>query len=591
MGDTTTDQREPLLRIDDLEISFGSASVVRGVDLSLNEGEILALVGESGSGKSMIGRSILGLLPTPGRVSRGRIRFAGHEITAPSSPEELRLLRGRSIGLIFQEPLSSLNPTMRIGEQMFEAMRLHTDLSEAQIRDRAIEMLRQVRLDRPETLLNRYPHEFSGGMRQRIMIASVMMLKPRLLIADEPTTALDAVVQREVLDIMEDVARASGTAVILISHDLAVVARYADRIAVMEKGDLVETGATRTVLARPAHDYTRRLLAAAQLGTPSPVSGRPGEALLKVDNLSVDFTEKTFLGLFGKRVHHAVRDVSLTVAPGQFVGLVGESGSGKSTIGRAICNLTPKAGGTVSFDGRDLDTCGAGEEQRLRRRIRVVFQDPFSSLNPRMRIGRIVREGLRHEPGLSAAERQKAAEDMLEAVGLSRDMAGRFPHALSGGQRQRVAIARALIAKPDLIIADEPVSALDVTIQAQILALLKRLQAEYGFACLFISHDLHIVEQLCARLYVLHKGRLVEEAPTPAIFAAPRHPYTRRLMSASPRLEQGDDGLQLAETELPEIGGAEADYYDATRPEDPYRLIDTGQGHRVALRSEERRAG
>ena len=580
------EQRANLLTIEDLEISFGRTPVVKGVTLGLVQGEVLALVGESGSGKSMIGRSILGLLPSPGRVSRGHIHFAGHEITAPESPEELRMLRGGSIGLIFQEPLSSLNPTMRIGEQMFEAMRLHTDLSEAQIRDRALDMLRQVRLDRPEALLNRYPHEFSGGMRQRIMIASVMMLKPRLLIADEPTTALDAVVQREVLDIMEDVARANGTAVILISHDLAVVARYADRIAVMEKGVLVESGATRGVLARPQHAYTRRLLDAAQLGVPSPVAGRSKEPLLRVENLSVDFSEKKLMGLFGETVHHAVRDVSLTVAPGEFVGLVGESGSGKSTIGRAICDLTPMAGGRIFFDGRCLGEMPVAEERQLRRRIRVVFQDPFSSLNPRMQIGRIVREGLRHDRTLTTAERQAAAEDMLEAVGLTRDMAGRYPHALSGGQRQRVAIARALIAKPDLIIADEPVSALDVTIQAQILALLKRLQADYGFACLFISHDLHIVEQLCARLYVLHKGRLMEEAATPDLFAAPRHPYTRRLLSASPRLERGEDGLQLADTALPEIDDPSVDYYDATRAEDPYRLIEAATGHRVAIRSE-----
>ncbi|WP_158970020.1 dipeptide ABC transporter ATP-binding protein [Chachezhania sediminis] len=575
-----------LLTVEDLDISFGSVSVVNGVNLTLKPGEVLALVGESGSGKSMIGRSIMGLLPKAGRVSRGRIRFDGHEITAPESAEELRLLRGRSIGLIFQEPLSSLNPSMRIGEQMFEAMRLHTDLTEAQIRDHALDMLRQVRLDRPETLLNRYPHEFSGGMRQRIMIASVMMLKPRLLIADEPTTALDAVVQREVLDIMQDVARASGTAVILISHDLAVVARYADRIAVMEKGNLVEGGDTGAVLARPQHPYTRRLLDAAQLGTPTPVAGRAGVPLLTVEGLSVDFTEKKLMGLFGRTVHHAVRDVSLTVAPGEFVGLVGESGSGKSTIGRAICDLTPMTAGRVVFDGQAFGELPAAGERRLRRRIRMVFQDPFSSLNPRMRIGQIVREGLRHDRSLTAAERQTAAHDMLEAVGLDRNMADRFPHALSGGQRQRVAIARALIAQPDLIIADEPVSALDVTIQAQILALLKRLQAEFGFACLFISHDLHIVEQLCARLYVLHKGRLMEEAATPDLFAAPRHPYTRRLLGASPRLEKGPEGLRLAEDPAPDLSDNAFEYYDATRVDDPYRLIEAGKGHRVAVRAE-----
>ncbi len=576
-----------LLAVENLEISFGPAAVVKGVNLTVKQGEVLALVGESGSGKSMIGRSILGLLPEPGRVTQGHIRFGSEEITSPTSPEALRKLRGRSIGLIFQEPLSSLNPTMRIGEQMFEAMRLHTDLSESQIRERALDMLRQVRLDRPETLLNHYPHEFSGGMRQRIMIASVMMLQPKLLIADEPTTALDAVVQREVLDIMEELARANGTAVILISHDLAVVARYADRIAVMEQGVLVESGFTQKVLTRPQHPYTQRLLEAAQLGVPAPVAGREGEPLLKIENLSVDFTEKGWLGLVGGKVHHAVRDVSLTVAPGEFVGLVGKSGSGKSTIGRAVCGLTPSVGGRVTFDGRELGSLSSAEERKLRQRIRVVFQDPFSSLNPRMRIGRIIREGLRHETSLSRAERQRAVEEMLEAVGLTREMANRFPHALSGGQRQRVAIARALIAKPDLIIADEPVSALDVTIQAQILSLLKRLQAEFGFACLFVSHDLHIVEQLCARLYVLHNGRLMESAATPDLFAAPRHPYTRLLLSASPRLQRSENGVMLAETELPQDDGDVTDYYDATRPDDPYHLVEAKAGHIVAVRARE----
>ncbi|WP_323779405.1 ABC transporter ATP-binding protein [Leisingera sp.] len=576
----------PVLSIEDLEICFGSAPVVKSVNLSVAPGEILALVGESGSGKSMIGRAILGLLPGGGRVSRGRVAFRGHEMTGALPPRELRRLRGKEIGLVFQEPLSSLNPNMRIGEQMCEAMREHTDLNPAQIRDRALEMLRQVRLDDAERLLNRYPHEFSGGMRQRIMIASVMMLKPALLIADEPTTALDAVVQKEVLDIMAEVARANGTAIILISHDLAVVAAYAARIAVMDKGCLVEAGSAAAVLCRPQHPYTRKLLAAAQLGAPEPVKGAAGAPLLSLEGLQVEFAERRFFGLLGERRTQAVQDVSLTVQPGEFVGLAGESGSGKSTIGRAIGKLVTKAAGRIVFDGHDLGGCSAAEERRLRQRIRFVFQDPFSSLNPRMRIGRIVAEGLRHDRSLSADERRARAEDMLEAVGLPRAMAGRFPHALSGGQRQRVAIARALISRPDLIIADEPVSALDVTVQAQILALLKSLQREYGFACLFISHDLHIVEQLCARLYVLHKGRIMEQGETGTLFAAPRHPYTRRLMSASPRLESGPGGLQLAQVGPADAAqDGESAFFDATGgSEAPYRLAEAAPGHFVALR-------
>ncbi|WP_278924084.1 MULTISPECIES: ABC transporter ATP-binding protein [Pseudophaeobacter] len=575
-----------VLTIQNLEISFGALAVVKGVDLSVAPGEILALVGESGSGKSMIGRAIMGLLPGGGRVSGGRITFRNQEVTGALPSTQMRRLRGKEIGLIFQEPLSSLNPNMRIGEQMCEAMRAHTDLSEDKIRERAHEMLRQVRLDNPEQLMNRYPHEFSGGMRQRIMIASVMMLKPALLIADEPTTALDAVVQREVLDIIAEVARANGTAVILISHDLAVVAAYAAQIAVMEKGVLVEAGSARAVLGCPQHAYTQKLLAAAQLGAPEPVKGASGPPLLSVEGLQVEFSDKQMFGLFGKTVNRAVKDVSLSVQPGEFVGLAGESGSGKSTIGRAIGKLAPMKVGRVTFDGIDLANCSAANERRLRQRIRFVFQDPFSSLNPRMRVGRIVAEGLRHDRGLSAAERQARAIDMLEAVGLPRTMAARFPHALSGGQRQRVAIARALISRPDLIIADEPVSALDVTIQAQILMLLKSLQREFGFACLFISHDLHIVEQLCARLYVLHKGRVMEQGETAQLFAAPRHPYTRRLMSASPRLEQDAEGLQLAQTQ-PVLGRHDSDttfYEDSGDNAGPYHLAETAPGHFVALR-------
>ncbi|MBK0329761.1 ABC transporter ATP-binding protein [Rhodobacteraceae bacterium F11138] len=580
-----TTRDDPILNIAGLKVSFGAAPVIHGADLTLHRGEIMALVGESGSGKSVLGRAILGLLPGGGRVSAGQIDFDGHDITAPDTPEELRRLRGRRIGMIFQEPLTSLNPNMRIGEQMAEAMRQHTDLGPRQIRDRAIDMLRQVRLKDPEALLNRFPHEFSGGMRQRIMIASVMMLKPALLIADEPTTALDAVVQREVLDIMADVARANGAAVLLISHDLAVVAAYASRVAVMEKGVLVETGATADVLRRPAHDYTRRLLASARLGQPAPVTGAAGTPLLTVEGLRVDFTESRLFGLLGRNVTHAVRGVSLDVRRGEFVGLVGESGSGKSTIGRAIARLAPKVAGRITFDGTDLDDCRGRAERRLRQRIRLVFQDPYSSLNPRMRIGRIVREGLRFDRDLSAAERRRRSLAMLDAVGIPAAMADRFPHALSGGQRQRVAIARALVSRPDLVIADEPVSALDVTIQAQILALLKQLQEEFGFACLFISHDLHIVEQLCARLVVLHRGRVMEQADTATLFARPRHPYTQRLMAASPRLEDGPEGLRLAKTAPPQAPepGSPA-FFDAQGTAAPYRLAEAAPGHFVALR-------
>lgn len=344
-----------ILEVQNLDISFGALNVVSDVSLTLAPGEILAIVGESGSGKSMLGRAIMGLLPNGGRVSNGSIEFRGQQVTADISPEDLRRLRGKEIGLIFQDPLSSLNPTMHIGDQMFEAMRQHTDLSDAQIRERALDMLRQVRLDKPEELLNRYPHEFSGGMRQRIMIASVMMLKPALLIADEPTTALDAVVQREVLDIMAEVARANDTDVILISHDLAVVATYAAQIAVMEKGVLVEVGRAQSVLQEPQHHYTQKLLNAAQLGAPNPVNGVAGDPLLLVDGLSVDFSQRRLFGLLGETVNHAVKNVSLTVQPGEFVGLVGESGSGKSTIGRAIGKLEKMTQGRVVFDGKDLN--------------------------------------------------------------------------------------------------------------------------------------------------------------------------------------------------------------------------------------------
>jgi peptide/nickel transport system ATP-binding protein len=531
----TQNLSKPLLAVDRLTIRVGSQfAAVDGISFDIAPGEILAVVGESGSGKTATGRAVIGLLP-PGLVlASGAIRFEGANL-AGLAPRELRHLRGPAIGMVFQEPMVSLNPALTIGRQMAEAQKLHTRLSDAEIRARSIAMLARVGIADPDACLAAFPHEFSGGMRQRIMLASVMLLKPKLLIADEPTTALDTLTQAEVLDLMVELTRENGTAVMLITHNLGLVARYADRAIVMRKGKIVEEGDARTLLAAPKHDYTRALVEALPRRGHAKPTRDGGEPLIRAENVTIDFGgRRRFFS--ASRAIRAVDGVDLAVHPGEAVALVGGSGSGKTTLGRAMLRLVDASGGRILFRGQDVTHLKGSALLPFRLACQIVFQDPYSSLDPRMRIGQVVGEPLRLVPGLDAAEKAQQVATMLDDVGLS-GFADRFPHQLSGGQRQRVAIARALIRRPAFVVADEPVSALDMTIQKQILTLFRTLQREYGFACLFVSHDLAAVEEIADRVVVMSRGKIVEEGSRDAIFDHPQHDYTKALLAAAPRIE------------------------------------------------------
>jgi peptide/nickel transport system ATP-binding protein len=531
----------PLLEIEDLRIEAdqpGRPPLLAGLSFALAAGGRMAIVGESGSGKTMATRAIPGLLAMGTHRAAGAIRFEGRDL-ATLGEAELRAVRGAGIGLVFQEPMTSLNPALTIGRQLAEGLRLHCDLSDAEIRARSIAMLRRVHIRDPEACLKRHPHEFSGGMRQRIMLASVLLLKPRLLIADEPTTALDTLSQREVLDLMVELTAETGTALLLITHDLGLVAKYTEQVLVLEKGVLIEQGATRDVLSAPKHPYTAKLVGS----LPRRDAGRVPVAadaatLLSIENACVEFAGKPGILRAGTPVR-VLDGVDLNVRAGEIVALVGASGSGKTTLGRAALGLKPLAGGAIRFEGVALSAMRRAQRSAFRRAAQLVFQDPFSSLDPRLRIGDIVGASLRHVPGLDRATRRRRVLATLADVGLE-GFEDRLPHQMSGGQRQRVAIARAIVSEPRLVVADEPVSALDLTIQLQVLTLFQKLQAERGFACLFITHDLAVVEQIADRVVVLEAGRIVEEGPTHAVFEAPAHEYTRRLLAATP-------GLALAE--------------------------------------------
>lgn len=532
----------PLLTIDKLRIQVDAPDgkvLLEGLDFELAAGERLAIVGESGSGKTLATRAIPGLLAPGVRRTSGSIMFEGRDLTALSE-DELRKVRGAGIGLVFQEPMTSLNPALPIGMQLAEGLKLHRGLDDVEIKRRSIDMLERVQIKDAERCLARYPHEFSGGMRQRIMLASVLLLQPKLLIADEPTTALDTLSQREVLQLMVALTREMGTALLLITHDLGLVAQYTDRVIVLEKGVLVEAGQTSEVLAHPKHPYTAKLVGS----LPRRSQGReaiPEEApvLLSIEQAVVDYPGK--VGLFRAGAPKRVIDgVDLRVQEGEIVALVGASGSGKTTLGRAAMGLKSLAGGAIRFDGRDIARLGRSETHRFRRDAQLVFQDPFSSLPPHLRIGEIVGAALRHIPDMTTAEKRDRISATLEEVGLA-GFENRRPHQMSGGQRQRVAIARAIASRPRLIVADEPVSALDLTIQLQVLTLLQKLQRDRGFACLFITHDLAVVEQIADRVIVMESGRIVEQGATEAVFAAPAHEYTRRLIDASPALNLIDE--------------------------------------------------
>jgi peptide/nickel transport system ATP-binding protein len=543
---------QPLLEVADLRIESArrgepARALLEGLSFAVGKGEFLALVGESGSGKTLAARAVLDLLPPGVRRARGSITLAGRDLTALDAGA-LRKVRGAEVGMVFQEPMVSLNPALTVGRQLAEGLELHFGWRGKEIRERCIEMLARVRIKDPAQALQRHPHEFSGGMRQRIMLASVLLLRPKLLIADEPTTALDTLSQREVLDLMVELARDHGVATLLITHDLGLVARYAERCVVLEKGRLIETGATSEVLTRPTHAYTRRLIGSRPFpkaiesresgsqGRGVDRSGEAGEAavLLSVEGACVAYAGAPTL--FGAAPHRPVlREIDFSLRCAEIVAVVGASGCGKTTLGRAVLGMKPLSAGTIRFDGMKVGAMNAAELRRFRREAQLIFQDPFSSLDPRMRIVDIVAAPLRHEGTLDAGGRRARAEQVLQEVGLG-GFGGRLAHQMSGGQRQRIAIARAIVSRPRLVVADEPVSALDMTIQAQVLALLRNLQSEYGFACLFITHDLSVVDSIADQVIVMSEGRIVERGATRAVLAEPRHPYTQALVEATPRL-------------------------------------------------------
>ena len=528
-----------LLAVENLQIRVGADGPLAVDDFSFNmaPGEIVALVGESGSGKTMAARAVIGLLPTPMQVCGGRITFQGEPLNTADT-KGMREVRGARIGMVFQEPMVSLNPALTIGRQMSEALKLHTTLDAATIRERCIAMLQRIGIKDAEKCLASYPHQFSGGMRQRIMLASVMLLRPALLIADEPTTALDCLAQLDVIELMLELTREQGTAILFISHDLSLVARYAHKVVVMRSGKAVEQGRIEDILLAPKADYTRQLLEALpRRGELVPLPACDN-ALLQVQDVCIEHPgPRSFWGRsVPKRVVHSV---NLSIAPGETLALVGGSGSGKTTLGRAVVGLVTPCAGAIVFQGVDI-LKAANRAHRLQ--CQMIFQDPYSSLDPRMTVGQIIAEPLRHEPGLTPAQKRQRVTDTLVDVGLPEQFRERFAHQLSGGQRQRVAIGRALVRRPRLVIADEPISALDMTIQKQILELFERLQRQYGFACLFISHDLSAVERIAHRVAVMNQGEVVEIGSRDSIFDTPQHPYTRRLLAAASPLEKGADG-------------------------------------------------
>jgi peptide/nickel transport system ATP-binding protein len=611
------DRVAPLLEIEDLrthiKLRRGTVHAVDGVSLSVEPGETLGLVGESGCGKTMTALSVMGLLPAGGHIADGRIHLDGRQISGLSDGE-MRKIRGNEIGMIFQDPLTSLNPTMPVGRQIAEAVLLHREVSRDQAMERAAEVLDMVGLPRPKERLGEYPHEFSGGMRQRVMIAMALACEPKLLIADEPTTALDVTIQKQILELIDDLRQRLRMSVILVTHDLGVIAGRADRVTVMYAGKIAETSGTGALFANPRHPYTEALFRALpdkaaetrerlysipgvppdltsppqgcrfaprcryatgrcreeepRLSGESPEhryacfypvgeSGRsrradgladggrrigpagafsqvPGEVVLSAANLVKDFPVAR--GILQRKAGSvsAVAGVSFGIRRGETFGLVGESGCGKTTIGRLIVGLEQPTSGTISFGGTDLVKVSGREYRRLRRKIQYMFQDSYASLDPRMRAGTILREPLAVQGIGNRAERHKRVAEMLDHVGLPRSAAERYPHEFSGGQRQRLGFARALILEPELIVADEPVSALDVSIQAQVLNLMRDLQQQMGLTYLFISHDLAVVQYLSDRIGVMYLGKLVEVGPADEVYLTPAHPYTHGLIDSAP---------------------------------------------------------
>ena len=530
--DTPAAAPGPLLRVEDLTLDFIASGkavrVVEGVSFAVGRGEKFALVGESGSGKTVSALAVLRL--NADARTGGRILFDGRDLQTLTE-REMRGVRGKDIAMIFQEPMTALNPLYPIGAQICETLALHEGLGAAAARTRAIDLLALTRIAEPRRRIDDYPHQLSGGQRQRAMIAMALACRPKLLIADEPTTALDVTIQRQIVELLDDLQREFAMSVLLITHDLPLVRRYADRVAVMRAGRLVETAPTETLFARPADPYTRRLIDSRPrrgIG-PAPAGAAP---LLVAEQVGCRFWHRA--GWFRRQPFDAVADVGFSVAPGETVGIVGESGSGKTTLGLTLLRLAAgDMSGQVSFDAQRLDGRTQAQLRPLRRRMQVVFQDPYNSLSPRLTIEQIVGEGLAlHQPGLNAAARRDAVVAMLAEVGLDETVLSRYPHEFSGGQRQRVAIARATILRPSLLLLDEPTSALDVSVQQQVLELLLALQKRYGLSYVFITHDLAVIRAMAHQVIVMKDGRVVERGETLALFAAPREDYTRTLLSA-----------------------------------------------------------
>ena len=522
-----------LLEVDHLSVRFGASAVVDDVSFSIAAGEKFALVGESGSGKSITALSVLRLVDVA--ITTGAIHFEGEDL-CKKSEREMRGLRGSRIGMIFQEPMTALNPLYTVGNQIVEVLQLHEALRPNAARARAVELLKRTGIPEPERRVDDYPHQLSGGQRQRAMIAMALACKPRLLICDEPTTALDVTIQAQILALLDELQAEMGMALLFITHDLNLVRRFTHRVGVMERGRLVELGTTAEVFARPQHAYTQRLLASRPERVVHAVDAA-APVLVQGDDVGVSFAVKT--GWFAKRQFQAVKKASLQLRRGETLGIVGESGSGKTTLGMALLALQPLSAGSVQMGGERIDNADRKTLRAMRRRMQVVFQDPFASLSPRMTIGQIVGEGLAlHRSDLDQAERDRLVLAMLDEVGLSErqgvvDVLQRYPHEFSGGQRQRIAIARAVVLRPEVLVLDEPTSALDVSVQQQVLRLLADLQVHYGMSYVFISHDLALVRAMSHRVMVMKDGDVIEEGEAQALFASPGQPYTRELLAAA----------------------------------------------------------
>ncbi|WP_370296234.1 dipeptide ABC transporter ATP-binding protein [Rossellomorea marisflavi] len=570
---------ESILKVDNLHISFQSKEeefdAVRGVSFEVKKGETLGIVGESGSGKSVTARSIMRLLPSPpSYMKEGEITFLGENL-AEKTEKEMESIRGRDIGMIFQDPMTSLNPTIRIGNQIAESLMKHQDLSREQAKKEAIDILKQVGIRNSEERYSQYPHEFSGGMRQRVMIAIALACRPTLLIADEPTTALDVTIQKQILNVMKHMQERFGTSIILITHDLGVVAGMCDSVVVMKEGEIVERGTTEQIFASPRHPYTKKLLnALPRLDEPKKSKKDPSPdkpPLLDVSSLRQHFD-------LGKgHTLKAVDDISFFIREGETLGLVGESGSGKSTTGRAILRLNEPTGGVVTYEGMSVNGMTKREMKAMRRHMQMIFQDPYASLNPRFKVMDIIGQALDiHGLCKTKQDRKRRVEELLEMVGLQASHAKRYPHEFSGGQRQRIGIARALAVEPKFIVCDEPLSALDVSIQAQIVDLLQDLQKRLGLTYLFIAHDLSMVKHISDRVAVMYAGKIVELAESEELYANPQHPYTKSLLSAipipDPAIEKKKERVLLEEQ-------TDEDRYGLQTSE----LVEVSSGHWVAV--------